>query len=188
MCLTIFPSSFNAILMLTDETDATIASSLKACGLRNPLVKTWATKYEIKIPLGMWATKYGSLKPFQMITTTRRTLGQIIEWRKKEEVLWWQRAHSDCVKYGDANSRWFHLRANMRRAKNTITGLQDSVGICRTSHASITSIDNSSLMTYSPHLSLQISRIWLPYPISFKPITLHSRPYEDYKVSDLINR
>ena len=47
-------------------------------------------------------------------------LGLIREWRKKEEILWWQRARSDYLKYRDASTCWFHSRANMRRAKTLL--------------------------------------------------------------------
>ncbi|KAJ8435842.1 hypothetical protein Cgig2_003865 [Carnegiea gigantea] len=61
-----------------------------------------------------------------------QTLGLIREWRKKEEILWWQRVRSDYLKYDDFNARWFHSRANMRRAKNMIVGLTDSNGVWQT--------------------------------------------------------
>ncbi|KAJ8443087.1 hypothetical protein Cgig2_030855 [Carnegiea gigantea] len=54
----------------------------------------------------------------------RETLGQIREWRKREEILWWQWTHSDYLKYGDANTRQFHNRANMISAKNSIDCLK----------------------------------------------------------------
>jgi len=54
------------------------------------------------------------------------------EWRQKEELLWWQRARVDFLKYGDANTRWFHSRANMRRAKNRIAKLMDVNGELQT--------------------------------------------------------
>jgi len=34
----------------------------------------------------------------------KNILGTIGEWRKKEEVLWWQHTRSDYLKYGDANT------------------------------------------------------------------------------------
>ena len=58
----------------------------------------------------------------------RQILGQIREQRKKEEILWGQRARSDYLKYRDANTRWFHSRASMRRAANSISGLRDNEG------------------------------------------------------------
>ncbi|KAJ8439381.1 hypothetical protein Cgig2_021795 [Carnegiea gigantea] len=56
----------------------------------------------------------------------RHMLGLIREWRKREQILWWQRARSDYLKYRDASTCWFHSTANMRRAKNTITSLFDA--------------------------------------------------------------
>ena len=55
----------------------------------------------------------------------KHILAAISECKRKEEVLWWQRAHTDHLKYGDSNTRWFHSRASMRRAKNHIDGLVD---------------------------------------------------------------
>ncbi|KAJ8431505.1 LOW QUALITY PROTEIN: hypothetical protein Cgig2_003254 [Carnegiea gigantea] len=52
----------------------------------------------------------------------RQILGQIHNGTKKEEIPWWQRAHSDYLKYGDATTRWFHSRGSMRREKNTVFG------------------------------------------------------------------
>ena len=68
-----------------------------------------------------------------MMLSHRQILGLIHEWRKKEEILWWQRARLDYLKYGDANIIWFHSMDSMRRAKNTILGLQDSEGAIQTS-------------------------------------------------------
>ena len=38
----------------------------------------------------------------------RRVLGEIREWKHKEEIMWSQRARADFLKYGDSNTRWFH--------------------------------------------------------------------------------
>lgn len=59
----------------------------------------------------------------------RDTLAKIQEWRGKEEMLWWQRARSDYLKFGDFNTRWFHSIANMRKAMNFIQGLEDVDGV-----------------------------------------------------------
>jgi len=56
-------------------------------------------------------------------------LGQIREWRQRDEILWWQRACSDYWIYGDANTRWFHTRATMRRSKNSVHCLVDDNGV-----------------------------------------------------------
>lgn len=53
------------------------------------------------------------------------TLGLIREWQKKEEILWWQWARYDYLKFVDSNTVWFHTRANMRRLRNKIMGLKD---------------------------------------------------------------
>ena len=59
----------------------------------------------------------------------RETLGQIREWRRREEILWWQRARSNYLKFGDANTRWFHTRVTMRRSRNSIHCLVDDNGV-----------------------------------------------------------
>ncbi|KAJ8430220.1 hypothetical protein Cgig2_009398 [Carnegiea gigantea] len=70
---------------------------------------------------GLLSTNIHKLE-WQLCCTTdvinrRRILGEIQEWQKKEEILWWQRALSDYLKYDDVNTRWFHSRATMRKAK-----------------------------------------------------------------------
>ncbi|KAJ8425866.1 hypothetical protein Cgig2_028211 [Carnegiea gigantea] len=62
----------------------------------------------------------------------RSILTSISEWRKKEEVLWWQRARSNYLKYEDSNMRWFHSQASMRRARNHTDGFLDDANIITT--------------------------------------------------------
>ncbi|KAJ8452551.1 hypothetical protein Cgig2_000140 [Carnegiea gigantea] len=50
----------------------------------------------------------------------------------EEEIMWWQQARSNYLKYNDLNTRWFHSRANMRRARNHINHLVDEQGIKHT--------------------------------------------------------
>ena len=69
-----------------------------------------------------------------------KTLGLIRDWRKKEKILWWQQAHSDCLKDVDSKTRWFHIRANMKRSKNMILGLKDVNGDWRTEDGDIANI------------------------------------------------
>ncbi|KAJ8439513.1 hypothetical protein Cgig2_007030 [Carnegiea gigantea] len=64
-------------------------------------------------------------------------LRQIREWRKREEIMWWQRARSDYLSYGDANTRWFHSCANMRKAQNSIECLIDDNGVHCTDEDSV---------------------------------------------------
>ncbi|KAJ8423471.1 hypothetical protein Cgig2_013514 [Carnegiea gigantea] len=75
--------------------------------------------------------------------TRRHTLSQIRDLRKGEEILWWQRARSDYLKYGDAKTRWFHSRASMRRAKNSISGLCDDNGTWHTNMEDISTLITS---------------------------------------------
>ena len=47
----------------------------------------------------------------------------------REEAMWKQRSHSDWLKEGDRNTRYFHCRANQRNKKNFIVGLEDEFGV-----------------------------------------------------------
>ena len=58
----------------------------------------------------------------------RNTLSLIRDCRKKEEILWWQQARSNYLKFGDSNTRWFHSIASMRRSRNEISRLRDATG------------------------------------------------------------
>ena len=43
--------------------------------------------------------------------------------------MWKQRSHSDWLKEGDRNTRYFHCRANQRNTHNFIVGLEDELGV-----------------------------------------------------------
>ena len=47
----------------------------------------------------------------------------------REEAMWKQRSHSDWLKEGDCNTRYFHCRANQRNKHNFIVGLEDELGV-----------------------------------------------------------
>ncbi|KAJ8433162.1 hypothetical protein Cgig2_007126 [Carnegiea gigantea] len=79
----------------------------------------------------------------------KQLLGQIRELRKKDEVLWWQRTRSNYLKYGYVNTRWFHSHVNLRRAKNTITGLRDEDGNWCTSLDEISTIITNFFGTFT---------------------------------------
>lgn len=57
--------------------------------------------------------------------------------RKKEEILWAQRARADFLKHGDSNSRWFHARASIRRSNNMIHKIEKPDGSFATEHEDI---------------------------------------------------
>ena len=46
-----------------------------------------------------------------------------------EESMWFQRAKTDWLRYGNQNSKYFHCRATERNKKNFISGLEDDHGI-----------------------------------------------------------
>jgi len=66
------------------------------------------------------------------VMNKHEVLNKIKEWRCKEEIMWWQRARIDFLKYGDSNTRRFRSRANMRWTKNVISKLQDADGVVYT--------------------------------------------------------
>jgi len=72
------------------------------------------------------------LRSTRDVEARREAFRKLREWRQKEEILWWQRARVDFLKFGDANTRWFHSRANGRRAHNRIAKLHDSNGDIQT--------------------------------------------------------
>ena len=47
---------------------------------------------------------------------------------EQEEIMWHQRAKVEWLKYGDGNTRFFHLSTVIRRRKNTIQSLKDRQG------------------------------------------------------------
>ena len=70
----------------------------------------------------------GRLQMERDILRRRAILKEIGAWRRKEEVFWAQRAKSEFLLHGDANTKWFHARAQMRRKNNTIVRLQKGDG------------------------------------------------------------
>lgn len=77
---------------------------------------------------------------------------KISEWRKRQEILWWQRASTDYLKYGDTNTHWFHFPTNMQRARDHIDGqLNETQQLCTDPEeiASIVSIYFASLFSTS---------------------------------------
>ncbi|KAJ8443741.1 LOW QUALITY PROTEIN: hypothetical protein Cgig2_029646 [Carnegiea gigantea] len=63
-----------------------------------------------------------------MIQKERNLFAQIREWRRLEEVMWWQQSRVSYMQHGDRNIGWFHQRANGRHALNFITKLKGANG------------------------------------------------------------
>jgi len=58
-----------------------------------------------------------SLKGLKDGNRRRQMQGEIRSWQHKEEIMWWQCARSNFLKYDDAITRWFHSRASIKEAK-----------------------------------------------------------------------
>ena len=68
------------------------------------------------------------------------------------------RARSHYLKYGDANTRWFHSQASMRSKRNSIARLHDNNGDWRTNLEDITNVLNpffGDLLTSSGALDME---------------------------------
>ncbi|KAJ8443329.1 LOW QUALITY PROTEIN: hypothetical protein Cgig2_015810 [Carnegiea gigantea] len=73
-----------------------------------------------------------SLKYLTDAKSRHEVLNKIKEWRHKEEIMWWQGARTNFLKFEDSNTRWFHSRASMRQTTNVISKLQDANGVVYT--------------------------------------------------------
>ena len=69
-------------------------------------------------------------------------------------VAW---ARSNYLKYGDANTRWFHSRANMRRSRNHIEHLVDDNEV---EHSDPNGIENIFVQYFSNLLSSSVPLLW----------------------------
>ncbi|KAK2637968.1 hypothetical protein Ddye_025763 [Dipteronia dyeriana] len=58
----------------------------------------------------------------------REIKGQLDELLEVEENYWKQQSRQDWLKAGYCNSKFFHWKASSHRARNTIAGLEDSIG------------------------------------------------------------
>lgn len=54
---------------------------------------------------------------------------RLIELYHREEIMWRQRARIEWLSSEDKNTKFFHLRASLRRKKNMIRALQNSLGV-----------------------------------------------------------
>ncbi|KAJ8420916.1 hypothetical protein Cgig2_031549 [Carnegiea gigantea] len=54
----------------------------------------------------------------------KELFAKLREWKRREEVMWWQRSWVNYMQYGDRNMGWFHQRAYGRHASNVIAELR----------------------------------------------------------------
>lgn len=59
----------------------------------------------------------------------KKIKGELNELLDREEVIWRQRSHVQCLKEGDANTKFFHHRASARQKKNKITKMKDESNV-----------------------------------------------------------
>lgn len=69
------------------------------------------------------------LKRAVRVQERAQIMDELREWRRREEVLWWQRSRVDFLWFGDKNTGWFHNKANVRKAINNISELKGDDGI-----------------------------------------------------------
>lgn len=53
---------------------------------------------------------------------------KLVELYHREELMWRQRSRIQWLSAGDKNTRFFHMRASLRRKKNMIKALANSLG------------------------------------------------------------
>ena len=59
----------------------------------------------------------------------RKVNERLVELYHKEELLWRQRSRIEWLTAGDKSTNFFHMRASMRRKKNMIKALMNSLGV-----------------------------------------------------------
>jgi len=67
-------------------------------------------------------------------------LANIREWRRHEEVMWWQQSRVDYLNYGKSNTKRFHSKASMTKVRNHISKLIDGDGVAHTDPRKISDI------------------------------------------------
>lgn len=63
--------------------------------------------------------------------------------KKNEEIFWAQKSKINWLKWGDRNSRFFHISTMAKRQQNRITALQDQNGEWVKEHKDISRVDNN---------------------------------------------
>jgi len=68
-------------------------------------LQRWNVEHFGNVNLGVCELE-AQLAQAREINQRKEILGNIREWRKHEEILWWQWARSNHLKYGDSNTWW----------------------------------------------------------------------------------
>ena len=85
---------------------------------------------------------------------------KLIEMYHREEIMWRQRARIEWLSAGDRNTKKIHLRASLRRKKNMIKALQNSLGAVVVDPAELKAMANDFIKVYMHQRAL---RIWREY-------------------------
>ena len=62
---------------------------------------------------------------------------RLVELYHREEIMWRQRSRLQWLTEGNRNTRFFHMRVSMRRKKNMIKALSNSLGIYTEDHVEL---------------------------------------------------
>ena len=72
-----------------------------------------------------------------------KTNERLIELYHREEIMWRQRARIEWLALGDKNTKFFHMRASLRRKKNMIKALENSLGVLLDDPADLRAMANA---------------------------------------------
>ncbi len=122
--------------------------SSKLSGVRSALTK-WSAGIRSTLSVQgnlclKWLEWLDKAEEVRILTEAERSLRPLLKVRYEElclqeEIKWRQRSRVQWLREGDANTKFFHLKANCRRNKNLISHLVDG-STSRSSHDSIAAL------------------------------------------------